>query len=231
MWGIFDETGVFLALCRHGFALVIVDMVQSDELSKYPIAVVAALLNAFGEDLGIGYNIGCKFKTTLDRSKLGECARKLRVKVLVGSFHGHAHNRICQLSHLATYVTGIGLEDLEGCEHFFSKSNHLATSVCYATPFHRQQKVAEYMAHTDAFETEQKSSLFLVNNYRQALEILAGHDALHKTMVNQGIASTDVFYQWLEEEQFYLTSLAKEPIQETTGMEYYQRLVNLHDAS
>jgi len=26
MWGIFDETGVFLALCRHGFCLVIADM-------------------------------------------------------------------------------------------------------------------------------------------------------------------------------------------------------------
>ena len=27
MWGIFDETGVFLALCRHRFILVVVDMV------------------------------------------------------------------------------------------------------------------------------------------------------------------------------------------------------------
>jgi hypothetical protein len=32
MWGIFDETGIFLALCRHGFVLVILDMVQSGEL-------------------------------------------------------------------------------------------------------------------------------------------------------------------------------------------------------
>ncbi|KAG6881052.1 hypothetical protein C0992_001987, partial [Termitomyces sp. T32_za158] len=31
MWGIFDETGVFLSLCRHGFALVIADMMQSGE--------------------------------------------------------------------------------------------------------------------------------------------------------------------------------------------------------
>ena len=32
MWGIFDETGIFLSLCRHGFSLVIADMVQSGEL-------------------------------------------------------------------------------------------------------------------------------------------------------------------------------------------------------
>jgi len=32
MWAIFDETGIFLSLCHHGFALVIADMVQSGEL-------------------------------------------------------------------------------------------------------------------------------------------------------------------------------------------------------
>ena len=32
MWGIFDETGIFLALCRHGFVLVIADMIKSGEL-------------------------------------------------------------------------------------------------------------------------------------------------------------------------------------------------------
>jgi hypothetical protein len=35
MWGIFDETGIFLALCRHGFCLVIADMVMSGELSVF----------------------------------------------------------------------------------------------------------------------------------------------------------------------------------------------------
>ena len=32
MWGIFDETGIFLALCRHGFVLVVADMVRSGEV-------------------------------------------------------------------------------------------------------------------------------------------------------------------------------------------------------
>lgn len=32
MWGIFDETGIFLALCRHGFVLIVADMVRSGEL-------------------------------------------------------------------------------------------------------------------------------------------------------------------------------------------------------
>ena len=32
MWGIFEETGLFLALCQHGFVLILVDMVHSGEL-------------------------------------------------------------------------------------------------------------------------------------------------------------------------------------------------------
>ncbi|KAG6809366.1 hypothetical protein H0H92_000527 [Tricholoma furcatifolium] len=232
MWGIFDETGVFLALCRHGYTLVITDMVQSGELlrSKYPLAVVKRLLDVFGEDIGGGYDIGCKFSTTVNKSELGEQAQRLRFKALVGSFHGHAHNRICQLSNLATYVRGMGLEDLEGCERFFSKSNTLAASIRYATVFHRQQKIVEYMAHMDSFETSHTLSKFLVDNYRQALHLLAGEDALQKTMQDQGIAGTHIFHEWLEEERTYLKSLASEPIEETTEMDYYQKLVNYYAA-
>lgn len=32
MWGVFNETGLFLALCRHGFVLMLADMVRSGEL-------------------------------------------------------------------------------------------------------------------------------------------------------------------------------------------------------
>ena len=145
IWAIFDETGIFLALCHHGFLLVIADMVQSGELYvsflllfllfmyaysvKYPLVCVEKLLDAFGEDIGSGFNIGCKFKTTLNNSPLGPCACQLRHTCLVGAFHGHAHNCLCQLSLLATYVKGLGLEDLEGCERAFLMSNALAASL------------------------------------------------------------------------------------------------------
>ncbi|KAG6809770.1 hypothetical protein H0H92_014809 [Tricholoma furcatifolium] len=229
MWGVFDETGVFLALCRHSFVLVVADMVQSGELAKYPLAVVEALLHAFGDGIGGGYDIGCKFGGTVNRSELGEQARQLHFKALVGAFHGHAHNRICQLSNLATYVQGMGLEDLEGCERFFSKSNALASSTRYATAFHRQQKIAGYLAHMDAFETQRSLGNFLTNNYRQALDLLSGLPALQKAMEDQGIAGPEVFTEWLQEEKAYLQSLSKEPEEETLEMDYYQRLVSLRD--
>jgi hypothetical protein len=128
--------------------------------AKYPLAVVEVLLEAFGANIGGGYDIGCKFKMTLSHSELGPLAKALDYRALVGSFHGHAHNRLCQLSFLATYVKGMGLEDLEGCERFFSKSNALASSLRYASVFHRQQKMVEFMKHMDNMETYQNLSMF-----------------------------------------------------------------------
>ena len=58
------------------------------------------------------------------------------------------------------YVEGLGLEDLEGCERFFSKSNALASSTRYASSFHRRQAIAEYAGYTDKFETYQNLSMF-----------------------------------------------------------------------
>ena len=121
--------------------------------SKYPLAMVNALLTAFSPNLGIGYDIGCQFKKTVVKSQLYELASNLNYKSLIGLFHGHVHNRLCQLSHLATYVEGLGLEDLEGCEQFFSKSNALARSIRYATTFHRQQSIILFLKHMDNLET------------------------------------------------------------------------------
>jgi hypothetical protein len=130
--------------------------------SKYSLATVEALLEAFGPDIGGGYDIGCKFGITLARSPLGRRAIHLRYKALIGSFHGHAHNRLCQLRYLATYVKGLGLEDLEGGERFFSKSNALAASIRHASVFHRKQKIIEFTKHMDQNETYQNLSKQLI---------------------------------------------------------------------
>src|SRR6266550_903259 len=210
--------------------------------------MVNALLTVFGPNVGIGYDIGCQFKKTVANSQLGEMASNLNYKSLIGSFHGHAHNRLCQLSHLATYVEGLGLEDLEGCERFFSKSNALARSIRYATTFHRQQSIVLFLEHMDNLETYANLSKpgfrllypislyslvspgrFLVNNYKQAVEILRSEPTLLTAMQAQGISDINIFTDWLEEERQYLEGLKQEPVQDTLEMEYYRRLVVLYE--
>ncbi|KAJ7718976.1 hypothetical protein B0H14DRAFT_3098641 [Mycena olivaceomarginata] len=170
MWGIFDERGVFLALCRH--------------VRKYPLAVVQELLDVFGMKLGAGYDIGCHFDATVRYSQLGDQARANKLKCLVGLFHGHAHNRLCQLSFLATYVEGMGLEDLEGCERF-----------------HRQQEITTYAKHFDSFETYANLSKFLCTNYRQCPHHPQDRASAADWMRQEHVESFDEFHQWLLEEK------------------------------
>jgi hypothetical protein len=83
-----------------------------------------------GLSLGLGYDIGCKFgKQVQAHPILGPLARSHAFHALVGAWHSHAHNRRRQLDHLTKYVEGVGREDLEGCESFFSKSNALTASM------------------------------------------------------------------------------------------------------
>ncbi|KAG1894669.1 uncharacterized protein F5891DRAFT_1130867 [Suillus fuscotomentosus] len=227
-WGIYDETGVFVAVCRHSFCLLITDMVQSRECAKYPLAIVAKLLDAFGDRLGGGYDIGCQFQTTLDNSSLGSLAHSLRHTCLVGAFHGHAHRRLCQLFSLTTYIKGIGIEDLETCERMFSKSNSLALALQYTSVFHRQQAIDSYFEHNNELEVYGNLSNFLHGNYKQALEILTNGEAvLPKVMQDLKVKDESVFECWLEDEKIYLKGLTREHEEETRQMEYWQRLVNL----
>ncbi|KAF8217596.1 hypothetical protein K438DRAFT_1900906 [Mycena galopus ATCC 62051] len=210
MWGIFDETGIFLCLCRHGFVLVICDMIKSGELSKYPLAVTDCLIENLGQNIGNGCDVGCDFQTMIWKSPLAARARQCNFRHLVGAFHGHAHNRL---------FLGLGCEDLEGCEQFFSGW------------FHRQQEITAYVKHHDNLHTYTNLSKFIGGNYKQALETLKKEDTLLWWMDEEEVTSFDTFRIWLEEKEFLLGLKAGSKDQtQTLEMEYVQKLVNL-DAS
>jgi hypothetical protein len=116
---------------------------------KYPLAVVKRLLDRYGKDIGLGYDIMCAFFKTLLRSTLGKRVVAMNLKGVVPAFHGHAHNRACQVGWHPLYVEGVGLEDFEECERTFSKSNHLACVTRLSTVFHRRQQIDEHFYFHD----------------------------------------------------------------------------------
>ncbi|KAK0421686.1 hypothetical protein EV421DRAFT_1915826 [Armillaria borealis] len=214
MWGIYDETGIFLSVCRHGFVLLVADMVKSGELAKYPLSMVDKLIDVLGEKLGVGYDVGCKFGTTVNRSPIGPKAR--------------AHQYRSLLCNLGTYILGMGLEDLETCERWFSKSNSLASLTRHMSAYHRRIAIIMYMHHVDRNDAYENLSKFLCNNYKQALNTIKEVPALLQTMDVLGIKSESEFEEWRQEEQDYLNGLTKEPEFETSAMDYYTQLVELY---
>lgn len=116
---------------------------------KYPLAAVDRLLNVYGSNICLGYDIMCSFSKTLAKSTLGAKMVALRLHGVVPAFHGHAHNRACQIRWHPMYIEGTGLEDFEECERTFSKSNEVAGVTRLATPFHRQQQIDEHFLFHD----------------------------------------------------------------------------------
>ncbi|KAJ7048972.1 hypothetical protein C8F01DRAFT_1003511 [Mycena amicta] len=229
-WGLYEETGIFLSLCRHNFVLKVCDMIRSGELAKYGLAVTADLLQVL-ESILAGYDIGCKFiKWAYSHPLVAPLARQHNFRTVVGAFHGCGHHRGCQCFKLPLYVKGAGLEPFEGCESWFSKSNALAGTTRYASRYHRQQEIVEYLAHADAFDAYANLSSLLSSKYRHAIEVIETLPSLEQAMKTLGVSDRSTFELWLQEEAAELKKLKTEPPEETLHMEYYQKLVNLQAA-
>lgn len=115
-------------------------------------------MDAHGANQGNGYDIACSHCVTLNNSDLGPRARELGHTPLVDAFHGHAHNRLCQLKNLTSYVDGLGLDALGVCEQAFSKSNELAGSTRTMGTYHRQQAIGAFFRDTDNFDNYRSMS-------------------------------------------------------------------------
>lgn len=178
--------------------------------------------------LAVSYDVHCKLSKTVKRSPLRNLAEWCMYLPVIGTMHGYAHERKCQLLFLMLYIVGTGIEDGEACERYFAVTNALAGITRHQSIFHRRQAIAEFVYHQDNFETYAKTSLFIYNNYKQALGILQGRDAVAKGMKEAGIVNSDTFYSWLTEEGVYLRSLQKTPARETLEMEYFLKLEGLY---
>lgn len=106
-------------------------------------------MNVYGADIACGYDIACAFSTTLHNSSLGNEAKKLRFHLVVGSFHGHAHNWLCQLDWHPLNVSGMGQSDSEGCKCIFAASNAVASSTRHGSKFHCWQAIEEHFLFWD----------------------------------------------------------------------------------
>jgi hypothetical protein len=213
---------------------------------KYPLAMVRHLIDHYGADIGIGYDIMCAFWKTLRRSSLGADVTAMRFRGVVPAFHGHAHNRACQIGWHPLYVDGVGLEDFEECERTFALSNHLASSTRLATVFHRQQQIEEHFQfhdqdkHAMSGTTPAYSDIafnlavlgnFIYQNYRQALEkITLNREQLAELERTLGTTAEDYEKDHLAEVN-YFESLRSEPKEIQQTADYMDGLRKLHAAT
>ncbi|KIK25251.1 hypothetical protein PISMIDRAFT_97031, partial [Pisolithus microcarpus 441] len=143
---VFEESGIFIATCQHRFVLLAFFSSTNSIRAKYPLAMINCLAATYGLNGTCAYDIGCTFANTVSTSSIGPRIRVLGLHFMVSAFHGHAHNRLCQLGWHPMYIEGTGNMEGEGCEHVFSAFNELARSTRHATRFHQHQAIEQHIA-------------------------------------------------------------------------------------
>ncbi|KAG6875863.1 hypothetical protein C0992_001989, partial [Termitomyces sp. T32_za158] len=129
MFALFEESGIFIASCRHRAVLLICDMIKSGELAKYGLAVIDRLIDLIGKNIGCAYDIGCAFNTTIQGTSISSKVKEANLRLMCGAFHGHAHNRLCQLCWHPLYIKGTGHLEGEGCQYLANHYREAAAAV------------------------------------------------------------------------------------------------------
>ncbi|KIY64702.1 hypothetical protein CYLTODRAFT_456946 [Cylindrobasidium torrendii FP15055 ss-10] len=230
MWAIFDETGIFLSACQHGFILWVCDMVQSGELSKYALSMTAKGLETLGDNVVQGYDIGCSYGETILHTSLAARFKSQHWRSCVNAMHGSLHEIICRLVNHPGIIEGLGLEDLEHLERIFSASNALAAGTRFMTAYRRRVFIDLYFRQWD---DEKYSNLgnFLLGNYRQALKIIDDDEqVVLKALNDEGLCEDDL-PQLFKDEIVYVQSMnVREPNEDAVAAEYVGLLQEYADA-
>ena len=125
-------------------------LLTSFHSAKYPLATINKLISMHGNDQAIGSDIGCSISATLAACSIAQTARAANMQLVVNTFHGHAHNHMCQLQYHPLYLPGTGLEDFETCEHVFSSSNATVALIRHASHYHYVQYLKLHFSQWDA---------------------------------------------------------------------------------
>src|ERR1700753_76005 len=94
----------------------------------------------------MGYDIGCAFSKTLEKSSVGA---KFDGRCTMNAMHGWSHIRPCQCKNHPLYLNEVGLSDMEDCERSFSQSNAVALLTRHASKFHRLQFIDMHFGHAN----------------------------------------------------------------------------------
>ncbi|KAG8703195.1 hypothetical protein FRC09_004303 [Ceratobasidium sp. 395] len=221
---VLDETGVFVVLCRHGMVLVVADMIRSGERAKYPLSTFAKVIKVHGKKIMFGYDIGCQHSITASRHPLTcELIRENDIEYAVAVFHGYAHRRQCQLLWHPRWKKGVGMEDFEGCERFFSHSNGVARCTQHGTKYNRRQQIHQHIEVSDS-DILANMAKFLYNNYRGAISQLE-ESLVHR---NRAMDAFNIregdFARFIDEERQYLASLSSESPGDNDAIDYITAL-------
>ncbi|TFK79319.1 hypothetical protein K466DRAFT_505734 [Polyporus arcularius HHB13444] len=210
MWGAFDESGVFICVCRHGLILWIADMIRSGELAKYALAMASRVNAKIPGKKMIGYDIGCAFEETVLHSILRAAFEESGSRFCVPAFHGYSHSYNCQVQYHPNAIEGVGLEDFEESERVFNRSNELAIITHHASRFRRHLAINMFFRQWD-HERYASIGEMLYNNFVQASDIIGSAHGLDQSLQSLELTDADLTRFETEEREYFATLQDEDP--------------------
>ncbi|KAG8763362.1 hypothetical protein FRC12_008575 [Ceratobasidium sp. 428] len=192
--------------------------------AKYALATMNQLIEVYGNVM-VGYDIGCRFNKTVEQSTLLAAAMEnAEICICLGSFHGPAHNRYCQLHNHPHNIPGAGLTDFENCETIFSSTNRTSPTTRLASAYHRHQRIHNHLTAYDD-DTYHMLGYLLRKKYLNAYQVLELAAGLMKRLC-PGATATQL-ERWRQDEIRYFDALTTEPPENTFAINYIDLLEQL----
>ncbi|SCZ89622.1 BZ3500_MvSof-1268-A1-R1_Chr9g10494 [Microbotryum saponariae] len=236
-----DETGIVAAVCRHGVVLAACDIIQSGESSKYPLALIQQVREAFspGDRLLIGYDTGCVLAKTFETaesiekgqrdpdasSASGQAAAKPAVTFCCGVWQGYTHSHPCQLQSHPRFIDAAGLEDFEGCEQLWSFLDGFAGSTRLATKYNRRSTLHHAIMYSN-HRVLMRLDTWLSDRWKSSsAEAIASFEAIRllAEQFTSEDACVDAGQMWLEQERQYFMHNATTPSSKLTARDLRER--------
>lgn len=190
--------------------------------------MVAKTLEALGPKVLFGYDIGCKFLSTILHSSLSEAFLREGHHFIVNAFHGYTHSYDCQNRNHPNVTPGAGLEDFETMERIFSSSNVLASIIRYASSYRRRLFIVTYFGQWDQ-DKYANTGDFLYNNYIQALKTLQNDQAALRTSLGVLGVTESQLEEWEKEERVFFSTVGKERPWDIHAVAYVEALQRLRE--
>ncbi|KAK7444532.1 hypothetical protein VKT23_015210 [Stygiomarasmius scandens] len=194
--------------------------------AKYPLALVAKALEVFGENWIIGYDIGCRFASTIKSTSLGQRFQDKGCRTCVNAFHGYTHNILCQQQNHPLNITGMGLEDLETLERIFSASNQLASLTRYMSAYRRRVFIDLYFQQWDV-EKYNNLATMIHNNYVQALSVIDEDSAAVRDALETLCLTEKDLDNYFNDEIIHFQQLSSEAPEDVHAVAYVELLQKL----
>ncbi|VDB91469.1 unnamed protein product [Peniophora sp. CBMAI 1063] len=223
-----EQSGIYILVCRHGVVKLVIEMVQSGELAKYALAAIRFVLDNYGSDIVVGYDIGCVLEGTLRRSSFGpEALDEKRIRIVVDAFHCWAHKRTCQLNYHPIYKPELGIEDLSISERIFSVLNACARITRNMSNYRWKQAMDMHIRQSNE-DRYAASGNFLLQNVKQSLGIIFENTAAVAKFMREVPVTEDQLRSWIDKERVFLRDATKkEPELTTLHVEYVKTLEKL----